>query len=114
MVDAHQNVSSYSYGDNSGSWQSIDVKAGHSDVYNDLNNVSGSKKVAQQWNGLSTGAKIGIAAGVGGTLLVAFLAFLVYCFRQRKSGRLEREAADRLWDQQHSELMEYRKQMAHG
>lgn len=117
VIDGHQNASSYSYNGQSGSYQSIDVTAGESDAYQALNQPaqqSTTQQVEQKWNGLSTGAKIGIAVGVLGGLGLAFVVFLIYCFRQRRSGRLEKAAADREWDQQRTELLEYKKQMAQG
>lgn len=114
VTDSHHNVAYYSYGDKSGSWESIEDVAGRSPAWQAMHQKSTSQKVEEQWNGLSTGAKIGIACGVGGVLLIALIAFSFYCVSQRRQGKAEKEKADREWDAQHAELMAYRNQMKKG
>lgn len=111
IVDSHTNVSYYSYGDNSGSWQSIDAVQGESAAYKAINQKDFTETVQQQWNGLSTGAKIGIGAGIGGAILLAFIAFLFYCTRQRRQGKAEKALADKQWDAQQAENAEFRQRM---
>lgn len=114
VVDGHTNVSYYKYTDTSGSYQSIDAIAGESPVYKALHQESTSQKIAQQWNGLSTGAKIGIACGIGGVFLVALIAFSFYCISQRRQGKAEKMNADKEWDAQQAELLQYRNRMKRG
>jgi hypothetical protein len=114
IIDSHQNVSYYHYGDKSGSWESIDAIAGQSAAYKALHQESTTQKIDQQWSGLSTGAKIGIACGVLGVLLIALIAFTFYCISQRRQGKAEKAIADKEWDAQHAELMEYRNRMKNG
>ena len=114
IVDTHQNVSYYSYSDHSGSYESIKTIAGESNAYKALHALSMTQSVEKQWNGLSTGAKIGIACGIVGAFVVALIAFVFYCLKQRRAGKREKAVADQAWDAQHSELMEYRNRMARG
>ncbi|KAF2481460.1 cell wall glucanase [Neohortaea acidophila] len=116
MIDGHQNASSYTYGGNSGSWQSIDVAAGESAAYKAINHkqTTAIQNAEQKWNGLSTTAKIGIAAGVGGGFVIALIAFVFYCIKQRRAGRREKALADQEWEKQQSELVQYRHQMKRG
>jgi hypothetical protein len=63
---------------------------------------------------MSTGAKIGVGAGIGAAFLIAFVAFGFYCVKQRKEGRAEAAMHDEKWAEQNAELMEYRTMMAKG
>lgn len=114
ITDGTQNASTYSYGDHSGTWQSIKVVDGESEAYKEMNKLSTAEKARKQWEGLSTGAKIGIACGVLGALLIGAIAFAFYCIRQRKAGRAEAAAHEKEWEQHNAELMEYRTMMAKG
>lgn len=114
VVDAQTNVSWYSYGDRSGSYESIEMKEGESNAYKALHEKTTSQKVQQKWDGLSTGAKIGIAAGVLGVFAICLVAFVFYCIKQRRAGKMEKEKADREWDGHQAELMEYRDRMKRG
>ncbi|KAJ8610421.1 hypothetical protein MRB53_038583 [Persea americana] len=112
--DKSANSSTYTYSDKSGSWQSIKTATGKSAAYNYINKVSGTQQTINNWNGLSQGAKIGIACGVIGVVVVLFSIFCVYCMMQRKKGRLERVAADKEWAAHEAELLQYRRQMGRG
>lgn len=114
IVDGTTNSSTYSYGDHTGSYSSIKVVNGESAAYKALNKKSHVESAAQRWDGLSTGAKIGIACGVLGALAIAFVVFLFYCMSQRKKGREEKAAQDQEWERQESELLAYRSMMAQG
>lgn len=116
ITDGSTNTSSYAYGDETGSYSSITTVDGESAAYKDMNEkaTSSAQKLQQHWAGLSTGAKIGIAAGVGGAALIGAIAFIAFCCVQRKRGRRERLLEDQQWNEQTAELMQYRKQMAQG
>ncbi|KAL8721243.1 MAG: hypothetical protein Q9225_002020 [Loekoesia sp. 1 TL-2023] len=105
--------SEYSYGDMTGSWQSIKIKAGNSTVAKELN-APPAMTASQRWNSMSSGAKIGVgsAVGVASVALVALAAF--YCVRQRKAGRRERAVADADFEREAREMTAYRQQMAKG
>jgi len=114
VTDYTTNVTSYSYGDNSGQYTSIKSITGQSKAYKQIHSPTRWQQAQDTWNGLSTGAKIGIACGVLGALALLALGFSIYCCAQRRSGRLERQAADKEWVRQESELQEYRSKMANG
>ncbi|KAF2170512.1 glycoside hydrolase family 16 protein [Zasmidium cellare ATCC 36951] len=114
ITDGTTNSSSYSYGDNTGSYESIKVEEGESEAYKAINKLSTTQKVEQKWSGLSTGAKIGIAVGVLGGFAIALIAFAFYFVNQRKKGRAEAAAHEKEWEAQNNELMEYRSMMAKG
>ena len=114
VVDAQTNVSWYSYGDKSGSYDSIKMVDGQSNAYKAIHQKTTAQKVQQSWDGLSTGAKIGIAAGIVGFFVVCLIAFAFYCVRQRRAGKAEKAKADREWDGHQAELMEYRDRMKRG
>ncbi|KAL8649965.1 MAG: hypothetical protein Q9210_004094 [Variospora velana] len=105
--------SEYSYGDMTGSWESIKIKPGNSTIAEELN-APPPMTASQRWNKLSPGAKIGVgsAVGVACVALVALAAF--YCVRQRKAGRKERASADQQFEKETTELMAYRQRMAKG
>ena len=114
VVDAQTNVSSYTYGDKSGSFESIEMESGESEAYKVLNELSTSQKAKKQWEGLSTTAKIAIAASVIGVSIVGLIAFAFYFAKQRRAGRAAKAAADQEWDAQGAELMAYRDRMKHN
>ena len=114
VVDSHTDVSYYSYGDQSGSWESIKAIPGKSNAVKVMTQKSFTQQAEKTWSGLSTGAKIGIACGVGGVLLIAFVLFIFYCMKQRRQGKAEKANADKAWDAHQAELMEYRNRMRRG
>ncbi|KAK4611840.1 putative extracellular glycosidase [Fulvia fulva] len=114
ITDGTTNSSSYSYGDHSGHWSSIQIKEGQSEAYKRINKLSTAQMAEKHWQGLSTDAKIGIAVGVLGGVLVAVIAWIFFCISQRKKGRAEAAAHDQAWEQQNAELMEYKSMMAQG
>lgn len=114
ITDGTTNSSSYSYGDHSGSYESIKVVDGQSDAYKAINKLTTVEKAEKKWHGLSTGAKIGIAVGVVGAFAIGLIAFSFYFASQRRKGRAEAAAHEKAWEEQNNELMEYRAMMAQG
>lgn len=114
VTDGTSNSSSYSYGDHTGLYSSIKVAEGESDAYKAIHKLTKLQSAEKHWNGLSTGAKIGIAVGVLGSFLIFSILFAVYCVKQRKAGRAEAALHEKEWEQQNAELMEYRSMMAKG
>ena len=114
VTDGATNVTSYSYSDKTGSSDSIKSTPGESKAYLAINKKSSTEKTIAHFNSLSTGAKVGIAAGVGGVLVIAIIAFAFYCIKQRRAGKREKAIADREWDSQRAELLAYRNQMQRG
>lgn len=80
---------------------------GNSTSFNALNKVP-AQSIVQKFNGLSTTAKIGIAAGVGGGVLLLAILCTFCCVRQRRVGRRERNAADADWDRANSEMLAFK------
>ena len=88
--------------------------SGESEAYHQLHHKTTIQKAEQTWSGLSSGAKIGIAVGVIGGVVIALIIFIFYILSQRRKGRAERVIADKEWEAQKNELLEYRRQMAKG
>ncbi|KAG6105661.1 hypothetical protein E4U14_005009 [Claviceps sp. LM454 group G7] len=91
----------FTYGDRSGSWESIKIAAGNSTAIDTIYKKP-EKSTGEKWAGLSTGAK---AAVYGSGIAVAGLALgtlLWYYLRQRRIGAAEAKAA------QERELLERR------
>ncbi|KAL8934433.1 MAG: hypothetical protein Q9211_005229 [Gyalolechia sp. 1 TL-2023] len=105
--------SEYSYGDMTGSWESIKIKPGNSTIEKELN-APPPMTPSQRWNQLSPAAKIGVGsgAGVSAVALLALAGF--YCVRARKAGRKERALADADFEREAREMTAYRQRMAKG
>lgn len=114
IVDGTSNVTSYAYSDQSGDYSSITTEPGNSKAYNILNQKSTTEQAKQKWDGLSTGAKIGIACGVIGAVAIGILAWCTFCIFQRRKGKKERLAADAEWDKEQAELQEYQVSLEAG
>ncbi|KAI7228800.1 hypothetical protein KC330_g7737 [Hortaea werneckii] len=114
IVDGTSNVTSYAYSDQSGDYSSITTEPGNSKAYNILNQKSTTEQAKQKWDGLSTGAKVGIACGVIGAVAIGILAWCTFCIFQRRKGKKERLAADAEWDKEQAELQEYQVMMRNG
>ena len=114
VVDSHTNVAYYAYGDQSGNYDSIKAIPGKSPAYKAMNQKSFTENAEKQWDGLSTGAKIGIAGGVLGVFAILFAIFILYCIKQRRQGKAEKAKADREWEEQFAEFQEYREKMRKG
>ncbi len=98
----------YKYGDKTGSWQSIDITVGNSTVAQNVSKPP-PESINQKFNKLSTGVKIGIAAGIGAAIVGLICLFCIYCIKQRRSGRREREAADLAYEKDTAELIQFRR-----
>jgi len=99
----------YRYGDESGSWQSIQILNTTQPLKLDGNNdPSASKSVSQKWNSLSHTTKLAIEASAGGAAAIAILAFAFFCIRQRRAGRREKALEDAKWEKSSAELLAYR------
>ncbi|KAI4138680.1 MAG: hypothetical protein L6R39_006662, partial [Caloplaca ligustica] len=105
--------SEYSYGDKTGSWDSIKIKPGNSTVAEELN-APPPMTASQRWNKLSPGARIGVGSAVGASCLALVALAALYCVRQRRAGRTEAAIEDARFEKQTAELMAYRQMMAKG
>lgn len=114
ITDSHSDVAWYAYGDQSGSFDSIKAIPGKSNAHKAINEKTFAQHTEQQWEGLSKGAKIGIAAGLLGLFAVLFAVFILYCIKQRRRGKAEKAIADREWEAQFAEFQHYRDKMRKG
>ena len=105
--------SEYSYGDMTGSWESIKIKAGNSTVAKELN-APPPMTATQRWNKLSAGGKIGVGSAVGVSCLALVALAACYCVKQRKAGRKEKALADADFERDAREMTAYRQRMAKG
>ncbi|TKX18337.1 extracellular glycosidase-like protein 2 [Elsinoe australis] len=107
-VQDFTNGKEYTYGDRSGSWQSIQVTPGNSTVADYLSKPRG---VNGRFNALSQGVKIGIiiAAISVAAILVLLIAFC--CIKNRRAGRKEKAIADAEWERNVNELQQYKRMM---
>ena len=100
----------YSYGDFSGTWESIVIADGNSTAKTALlTKAKTSESIAQKWNNLSSTAKIAIyASGAGVGALIAAVG-LYYCIRQRRRGAEENRLYEERMAQERMELNQLRK-----
>jgi len=97
---------SYTFGDKTGSWESIQIEAGNSTIAERLHSPHG---ISGHYLALSKTAKLGIAiAAISVTAIL--LALLVFCcIKQRRAGRRERAIADAEWERNMNELQQYKR-----
>ncbi|KIH93792.1 hypothetical protein SPBR_04164 [Sporothrix brasiliensis 5110] len=98
----------YSYGDHSGSWQSIKIAAGNSTAVETIN-AKPPKTIAEKWNELSPVAHIAIysSAGALGAIIVA--VGIYYCIKQRRRGREENRLYEQRLAAERLELDQFKK-----
>ncbi|KAJ5218459.1 transglycosidase, partial [Penicillium cinerascens] len=83
----------YEYDGTSGSYESIKVISGNSTAKTEINKKP-AETVAEKWDGLSEGAHIGVYVGASAAAAAVVLAFVWWCLRQRRAGRLQRALDD--------------------
>ncbi|OGE49639.1 hypothetical protein PENARI_c020G07007 [Penicillium arizonense] len=96
----------YTYSDHSGSYDSIDVVGGNSTALTELNKPP-AKSLAEKWDDLGQGAHIGIYCGAAGAGVLAIAAFLIFCLRQRRKGRLEHALDDSRYAENRTEMQNF-------
>jgi len=100
----------YKYGDGTGSWESIAIVPGNSSVANTLA-APPAQSMAQRWAHVSSGAKIGIYAAIGGVIALVLGSWAFCCVKHRRAGKKEGAMADALYEKDTAELMAYRAEM---
>jgi len=102
ITDAHSGKE-YSYGDMTGTWQSIKVTTGNSTVASALL-ATPAPTTAQKWAATSSTVKISVFAisGAIGLALVSALSFC--CIKRRKSGAQQRLAHEEAYENQRLEM----------
>ncbi|KAK3337770.1 glycoside hydrolase family 16 protein [Cercophora scortea] len=98
----------YTYGDKSGSWESIKIVAGNSTIKDEMN-AQPAPSVSDKWNALSPTAKIAIYASASGFAAILFFWALFYCIRQRRRGAREAKLAEARANEERMELDRFRK-----
>ncbi|KAJ5153070.1 extracellular glycosidase [Penicillium canariense] len=83
----------YTYGDQTGSFESIQVTSGNSTALEELNKAP-AKSLAEKWDDLGNTAHIGIYSGAAAAGVLAIVALGLCCMRQRRKGRLEHALDD--------------------
>ncbi|OAX85505.1 hypothetical protein ACJ72_00093 [Emergomyces africanus] len=87
-VEDYSTGKEYEYSDRSGSWQSIKIHNGTSELAKEAHKPP-PKTIAQKWRELPSGAKIAVYSSAGGVGLLAFLILIFCCVKQRRAGRKE-------------------------
>ncbi|KAF2432326.1 hypothetical protein EJ08DRAFT_630536 [Tothia fuscella] len=103
--------SSYTYGDHSGSWQSIKIAQGNSTILKEIIAPSG---VSGHWKALPKTARTAIIACAIGGFVILLLAVIAFCIVQGRKGKKERAIADAQWAKEQQETNQYRMQMMKG
>lgn len=110
-VTDYSTGSTYTYGDETGSFQSIKIAGGNSTIANILSQPP-PKSLKQRWSDLSQGAKIGIYASIGAFIALTLGAWMLCCIRYRRAGRREGALESAAYEKDTAELMAYRADMA--
>ncbi|KAF4122895.1 Glycosyl hydrolases family 16 [Geosmithia morbida] len=94
FVEDYSSGKEYVWGDNSGSWESIDIVAGNSTAYKAIHKKEKvHKSLNQKFNELPTAGKIAIYAGGSAVAAVMIAALIFYCIKQRRRGASEARMA---------------------
>jgi len=101
----------YSYGDMTGSYESIKTIEGESKALTEINAPHG---VSGHWNALSKATRIAIVASAAGVTILSLLTIVFCCIKQRRAGRREHAALESQREKEAEELAEYKHQMATG
>lgn len=90
-VHDYSSGSMYTYGDKSGSWQSIQIKEGNSMI---ANHLITPPTLQERLEALPRNTKIGAAIGAIGGIALIFALLTICCIRRRKARRQNRVKAD--------------------
>ncbi|ESZ91370.1 hypothetical protein SBOR_8241 [Sclerotinia borealis F-4128] len=109
-IQDYSTGSAYEWGDRTGDWQSIKVITGNSTVAKTITkNATPTLSLGEKWDNLSKTTKLAVYCGGGAAVAALVSVFLFTFFRQRRNGRLEREAYNHLIEKQQQEA--YQDQM---
>ncbi|ROT41070.1 extracellular cell wall glucanase Crf1 [Sodiomyces alkalinus F11] len=108
LVEDFSTGREYVYGDDSGSWESIDIVDGNSTVKEALL-APPSKSLSEKFNDLPEAARIGVYAGGGSVGALILFTLVFYIIRQRRRGAREAEAAARIAEEERLEMESYKK-----
>ncbi|KAK3367371.1 glycoside hydrolase family 16 protein [Lasiosphaeria ovina] len=101
----------YTYGDKTGSWQSIRITQGNSTAKEKITAPpeQPAPSVSEKFNALSPTAKIAIYASAAGLGTALFAFALFYCIRQRRRGAREERIAAAKAEEERLELERFKK-----
>ncbi|KAI8958321.1 glycoside hydrolase family 16 protein [Daldinia sp. FL1419] len=99
----------YSYGDRSGSWESIKIESGNSTAFENINKEP-EKSLSDKWNELPSGTKSGVYAAAGGVGAILLIALVFYSFKQRRRGQKEAAALAQQQEQERLEMERFKKE----
>lgn len=108
-VADYSSGSTYTYSDQTGSYDSIDITSGNSTIADRLAKPHGVKA---RYHALPNWAKAVIAAGSVAVVAIGLAVFVFCCVKSRRAGRRARAAADAQWEKDMNELDEYKKQQS--
>jgi hypothetical protein len=108
IEDATKDVKEYSYGDRTGSWQSIKAVSGNSTARESIFKPP-KESVAEKWEKLPETSKTAVFASAGGVgaLIVGALAF--YCFKQRRRGAREAKLVEEAAEKERQETARFQR-----
>lgn len=92
--------SEYTYGDRSGSWESIKSTPGKSILIPELNRIIGPKA---HWMALSMTTRIAIIAASIGGFVILCICVAWYCIKSARKGLREHQKAETAWKAQQDE-----------
>ncbi|KAJ9131623.1 Concanavalin A-like lectin/glucanase [Pleurostoma richardsiae] len=107
-ITDYNQAKEYSYGDTTGSWESIKLVAGNSTAH-DAITATPSPTLSDKWNALSPVAKTAVYASAGAAGAVLLGALVFYCIRQRRRGAQEARLAAQRMEDERLELERFRK-----
>ncbi|KAI1411340.1 glycoside hydrolase family 16 protein [Hypoxylon sp. FL1857] len=99
----------YSYGDHSGSWESIKIASGNSTAFENINRQP-EKSLSEKWNDLPSSTKAGVYAAAGGVGALLFIALAFYYIKQRRRGKQEAALLAQRQEQERVELERFKKE----
>ncbi|KAI0884021.1 glycoside hydrolase family 16 protein [Annulohypoxylon maeteangense] len=109
LVQDYSTGKEYSYGDNSGTWESIKIASGNSTAVENINREP-EKSLSEKWNDLPSSTKNGVYAAAGGVGAIAFIALVVFGLRQRRRGKQEAALAAQRQEQERVELERFKRE----
>lgn len=109
QVEDYSTGKEYSYGDHSGSWESIKIASGNSTAYENINRQP-EKSLSEKWNDLPSSTKSGVYAAAGGVGALLFVALAFYYIRQRRRGKQEAALLAQRQEQERVELERFKKE----
>ncbi|KAF7859631.1 hypothetical protein EAF04_008710 [Stromatinia cepivora] len=103
-IQDYSTGSEYQWTDKTGDWQSIKVISGNSTVAKVITkNATPTLSLSEKWDKLPKGTKLAVYCAGGAVVAALVSLFLFTFFRQRRNGRLEREAYNQLIEKQQQE-----------